>query len=391
MPPAPERSWRVLIVPEWHPWPEAPVEGSWIREQARAAGLYNDVAIVTTRPGEARARPRFSIGEDVEEGVRTVRVRYSSHVVPKVSFLLRIRALSLAMARLAEGGFEPDLIHARVFSAGYPAGFLARRAGVPLVISEHYTGFPRGALSAWDRLVARAAFRRAALVCPDSADLGRHLARLEPKARIRPMPNVVDTAVFSPGPARPPGERRRLVNVASLHDKKGHEHLLEALRRIREQRPGVELTIVGDGPLRSSLERMASDLGVADAVTFAGMRGREEVAALLREADVFVLSSLWENAPHAVIEAFASGLRVVATDVGGVSELMDPDAGALVPPADPEALAAATLAALDDPRTLDTEAVARRTRERYGAEAVGRRWTELYSELLADGREATTR
>src|ERR687897_659458 len=105
MPPAPERSWRVLIGPEWHPVPEAPVEGSWVRG------------------------------------------------------------------------------HARVFSAGFPAAFLARRAGVPLVISEHYTGFPRGTLSRWDRFVARAAFRRAALVCPDSADLGRHPARLEPRAR----------------------------------------------------------------------------------------------------------------------------------------------------------------------------------------------------------------
>lgn len=374
----------MLIVPEWHPWPEAPVEGSWIREQARAAALNNDVALITARPGERRLRPRFEVGERVEEGVRTVRVRYSDHPVPKASFLVRVRALSLGLARLRREGFEPDVIHARVFSAGFPASFLARRAGVPLVISEHYTGFPRGTLSRWDRLVARWAFGRAARVCPDSADLGRHLAPLARGTRIQPMPNVVDTAVFAPGPARAPGERRRLVNVASLHDKKGHEYLLEAVGKIRESRPDVELTIVGDGPRRAELERMAADLGVQESVRFAGMRNREEVAELLREADVFVLSSLWENAPHAVIEAFASGLRVVATDVGGVSELMDPEAGVLIPPADAQALATATLAALDDPRTLDVHAVAERARERYGAETVGRRWTEVYSEVITE-------
>jgi glycosyltransferase involved in cell wall biosynthesis len=387
----PSAPWKVLIVPEWHPWPEAPVEGSWIREQARAAGLLNEVVVLTTRPGPARAWPRFAIGERVEDGVRTVRVRYSAHPVPKLSFLVRLRAMSLGVARLEAEGFRPDLVHAHVFSAGLPASFLARRVGVPLVVSEHYTGFPRGTLSRWDRFVARIAFRRAALVCPASADLGRHLTRLAPRARIRPMPNVVDTDVFTPAGARPPAERNRLVNVASLHDKKGHEYLLEALERILRRRRDVHLTIVGHGPRRAELEHLAAELGVSPAVRFAGARRREEVAVLLREADVFVLPSLWENAPHAVIEAFAAGLRVVASDVGGVAELMDPEAGTVVPAGDSEALAAATLAALEDPRPLDPHEVSRRARERFGAQAVARLWTDVYDELLAGARTATTR
>ena len=61
-------SWKILITPEWHPWPEAPVEGSWGTEQARAAALSNEVAILTTRPGPSSLRPRFTL-QDTEEEV----------------------------------------------------------------------------------------------------------------------------------------------------------------------------------------------------------------------------------------------------------------------------------------------------------------------------------
>jgi len=108
------------------------------------------------------------------------------------------------------------------------------------------------------------------------------------------------------------------------------------------------------------------------------------VAELMREADLFVLSSLHENLPVVLIEAQASGLPAVATRVGGVPELVDDDAGVLVEAADPGALAEAIAHALEGREGFDADALAGRAAERFGFEAVVGRWSDLYDELRKD-------
>jgi L-malate glycosyltransferase len=382
------------MVPEWHPWPETPNEGSWGREQTAAVAALHDVATLTTRPGSRALRPRYELSDEIEDGVRTVRVRYSSSPLPKLTTLVRLRAMLLGARKLERSGFKPDIVHAKVFSAGFLALFLARRFHVPLVLSEHYTGFPRGTLSWWDRLIARITFTRADVVCPDSADLGAHLRALARTARIRPMPNVVDTAAFAPAAAEPRAEPRRLVNVASLDDKKGHEYLLEAFAKLVPEYRDLRLAIVGGGSRRTELEALAGRLGVRERTRFLGAQPKDAVAELLREADVFVLSSLWENAPHVVIEALATGTPVVATDVGGVSELVTDADGVLVSAGDPAALAAGIREVFAAYGRYVPHELARRARERFGHERVGRLWSDLYREVResrAHARDATRR
>ncbi len=364
---------RVLTVPEWHPWPEKPAQGSWVREQVRAISSVADVAILATRPSLEGLRPRYEMTDEVEGGLRTVRVRYTRG---------RISAMARGLRHLEASGFVPDVIHAHVFSAGFPSLFLARRLRVPLIVSEHSTAFPRGILSKWDRFTARLAFHRADLVCPASTDLGRYVKAVAPRARMQPMPNVVDTTTFAPrnGAARNGGPVR-LINVASLHEKKGHEFLLEAVASLAGQGTDVVLTIVGDGPRRGELEALAGELDLLDRVRFVGLQDKQEVARLLGEADLFVLSSRWENAPHAVIEALASGLPVVATDVGGVSELVEGTPSVLVRSADADALADAIAAGIRQRHAVDPQELAAHAHRSFGHEHVARRWLDLYESV----------
>jgi len=136
---------------------------------------------------------------------------------------------------------------------------------------------------------------------------------------------------------------------------------------------------MGDGELREELEAQARRLGLGEALRFHGEVSKERVAELMGEADLFVLPSLHENLPCVLIEAMASGLPSVATEVGGVPELIDAQAGVLVAPADPGALAEAIEAALD--RDFDSAEIARQARERYSYETVAREWTAVYEEL----------
>jgi glycosyltransferase involved in cell wall biosynthesis len=142
----------------------------------------------------------------------------------------------------------------------------------------------------------------------------------------------------------------RLITVARLSREKGTDDLLRATAILRRAGAQVTLTVVGDGPERASLKGLASELGLDGKVEFTGFlsQGHELVAALDR-ADVFVLASHSEGLPHSVVEAMARALPVVATDVGGMPELLGDDAGVVVPSADPAALAGALAELADDP------------------------------------------
>ncbi|HYI37228.1 MAG TPA: glycosyltransferase, partial [Thermoleophilaceae bacterium] len=244
-----------------------------------------------------------------------------------------------------------------------------------VAVTEHYTGFGRGLITGGERRLARFAFERADVVAPVSHELEGTLRELAPKANFVVVPNTVDTGAFEPPPERPEG--LRLLNVAALAEKKGHRFLLEAMTRL----PRATLQIVGDGELRSDLERQTRELGLTDRVSFLGEQPKHEVARLMREASLFVLPSLAENLPVVLIEAMASGLPSVATSVGGVPEMLGPEDGELVEPGDAGALAAGIRAAAG--RDFDPAAMAGRARERWSYAAVSGRWTEIYEDLLS--------
>jgi glycosyltransferase involved in cell wall biosynthesis len=193
------------------------------------------------------------------------------------------------------------------------------------------------------------------------------------------VPNVVDTDVFVPAAERRPSSVPRLVTVGSLIERKGHRHLIAALARLCERGCHLTLEIIGDGPLRQELKRFADELGVADAITFAGAQPKSVVAAAMRGADAFVLPSLWENLPCSVLEAMSAGLPVVATRVGGVPEVVDRRAGVLVNPGSPDALADGLHQLTTNVGQYDRQRLRERAVAEFGYDAIARRWANLYA------------
>ena len=208
-------------------------------------------------------------------------------------------------------------------------------AGVPVRIANRRELMPertRGHIVA-----QRAAYQFAHKVvanCRAAADRLRF--ERVPLGRIAVVPNGVDSSRFAGlRPARP---LRRIVVVANLQTRKGHDVLVDAAPEVLRRFPDTRFDFVGDGPERANLESRARAQGVAASITFVGHA--ENVAHHLHEADVFVLPSRTESLPNAVLEAMCAGLPIVASGVGGLVELIaDGQTGLLVPSGDPRALA----------------------------------------------------
>lgn len=176
---------------------------------------------------------------------------------------------------------------------------------------------------------------------------------------------------FLEAPIEPPGDDR-LVTVARLVPQKGLDVLVEALAEVRRRGAGLDLVVIGDGPMRPALARRIAELHLEEAVSLRGWLGVDEVAAEVELAKALVLPSFAEGLPIVLMEAMARGRPVVATRVGGIAELVEPGVnGWLVAPGSVEQLTAA----LDALASAGKEQTARMGRE--GAAAVAREHDRL--------------
>jgi len=217
-----------------------------------------------------------------------------------------------------------------------------------------------------------------------AADLRRELRVAA--SRISVLPNGVRAERAQPAAVR--GELgldpndRLLLSVGNLYPVKGHLHLVDALGVLGGRHGAVHLAIAGRGDLADSLQARAHELGLGARVHLLGLRS--DIPALLAAADAFVLPSLSEGLPLALLEAMFAGRPIVASEVGEVgAALGDGDAGLLVPAGDSKALAAALGEVLGDParaRELG-ERAARRAAAEYDVSQMVRRYAAVYDEV----------
>ncbi|WP_228975781.1 glycosyltransferase [Streptomyces sp. DH12] len=325
--------------------------------------------------------------------------------VPKDELLPYMPAFGRYVARALEAR-PPDVMHSHFWMSGVAAVLATRTLRVPLLHTYHALGTVKrrhqraSDTSPPERIAAECevglACDRIIATCRDEV---RELRRMHiPPERVSVVPCGVDPEQFSPtGPAAGRGPARfRLLQLGRLVPRKGAAVTVTALTRL----PDAELVIVGgppadrlDGdPEVRRLRDVARLAGVADRVLFTGAVSRDEVAPLLRSADVVVCPGDYEPFGIVPLEAMACGRPVVASAVGGqLDTVADPECGRLVPPRDPDALARAVAGFLADPalRAACGAAGRRRVLSRYDWARVGAATEAVYVQVRA-ARPAVT-
>ena len=237
---------------------------------------------------------------------------------------------------------RPDIVHANSSKAGAVGRVAALLAGVRhRVFTTHGWAFaaaegPEARIYALVERCLRPI--TSAVICVSERERRRGVdAHACTPARAVVIPNAVDVTRFGPHVGNGVGGPVELVSVGRLAPPKDFPTLIDAVAAL--PRGSVRLHVLGDGPQREELVERVARHGLEDWVAFEGTR--DDVAPDLARADVFVLASRSEGMPMSVLEAMAAGLPVVASDVGGICELVDDETGMTVPPADTTALAEA--------------------------------------------------
>jgi colanic acid/amylovoran biosynthesis glycosyltransferase len=202
------------------------------------------------------------------------------------------------------------------------------------------------------------------------------------------VPLGIDASQFSPRPARPVSVSANILCVGRLAPEKGQALLLEAVAILAAKGRPVRLRLVGDGPDRNWLEHRAAELGIASNVEFAGWVDQDQLIALYRETDLFVLPSLAEGIPMVLMEAMAMQIPCVAPCITGIPELIEHGVdGMLFPVADVEGIAKSISILLDSPELCAQ--IGRQGRVRVLRDYDMARNTERFAVVLADRLRAS--
>ena len=347
--------------------------------QLERARFENIVCCLAPLFGARSSTESHLLREFEAAGIKVVNLRAA-----KSTILLSMARLFWLLLRE-----KPDILHTYLFHPNVIGRVVGRLAGVPIVVSSVVS------VDAWKRrhhvVLERMTARLVDRILINAAAVGDRLVARDgvPRSRLRLIYNGVDVERFQKARAvlrreRGLGESVPIIGtVCRLHRAKGLDHLLRAFACVAPRGNAV-LVVVGDGPERPALEELAGDLRIAGRVHWLGVR--DDVPALLRDFDLFVVSSVWEGLPGTVFEAMAAGVPIVATRVGGIPEVLQHLVNAvLVEPGRERELIDAAWSLLEN-RRLAHRLANRATsdvREKFTFEQATRERLDWYGELLA--------
>jgi glycosyltransferase involved in cell wall biosynthesis len=392
----------ILFVTPWYPTGDRPYWGIFVREHAKAVAQYNNVAVLHTVGQSAGVAATYALTQEedteITQGMPTY-VLHHRQTPPRTDRLIRNWSLFRALQTIINREGRPDVIHAHVHRVALIAVLIGKLYKIPVVVSEQHSAFPLRTLTRFEVLEAKVALSRAGALLPVSKALQGAIARYGIQRNFEIVPNVVDTDLFTlePALADPQGAQGdatnkstsiKLLCVANMPDSevKGYRYLIHALAALRD-RADWQLDIIGDGPKQAVYEQMVCELGLAERVKFHGYQPKLAIVRAMQQAALFVLASVWDNMPCVLIEAMATGLPIVATNVGGIPEVVTPEVGLLAEPGDVDSLKAAITQMIDALDCYCPERLAALAQQ-YSTVVVGQQLDRIYRTQIGQAETA---
>ncbi|MFL5740751.1 MAG: glycosyltransferase [Flavisolibacter sp.] len=376
---------KILWLVSWYPNRNDPFDGDFIQRHAKAACIDHDVHVifVGSTPLEKEKEEEFRYSTGLTEQLIYFR--------EKKSWIGRItkqwtwgRLFQQAIEKYIQRNGLPHLIHVHVpWKAGLPALWAKRKFRMPFVVTEHW-GLYNEAVedNFWSRprheqMLLKKIFGQAAAFISESRFLAEGVKKVSGRNCDALIPNVVDTTLFNPKQEK--YSRFSFVHVSNMVPLKNVEGIIDAFQKFyRQGNEDAQLILIGNR--NDDHKAVASNLGLLNqAIFFRGEIPYADVAAEMQRCHCFILNSTMENSPCVIGEALCAGLPVIATEVGGVPELVDASNSILIPAGNPEALVTAMSGMRKRYSGFDLAGMAASAAERFGYSAVARQFGELYA------------
>ncbi len=382
----------IVFIPAWYPHKQDAMYGLFIQRHAEAiAALYN--VIIIYPQGYSDSETIIDLTE--EKNLTTIRIYYKKYTlqIPLISNFIRMASYFYYLNKaytIAETKYKtPDLSHVHILTrAGVFAIYLKLRFGIKYVITEHWSrylsnpGTYKGAIRKW--LTKKVVKNAEAVTSVSNYLIDAMRSHQLNNSNYSVINNVVDTALFYPSKEPAPAVKE-FINISCLEDKsKNISGLIKVIAQLSQQRKDFVCYIVGDGIDRQVLVKMATDLGIINKyVVFTGQLEGAVLADRLRKSLFLVSNSNYENMPVVISEAFACGLPVLATDVGGIHEHINATNGILIPKNNEHKLIEKLNYMLDNYSHFDKEVIRKYAVEMFSKEAVAAKFDVLYKNALA--------
>lgn len=360
----------------WYPHRYDPMFGLFVQRHAEAAAIYNDISVVYVHPDNQN-----EIVDETINNVRTIRVYFKQSKSKIINLLRFFKANNKALKRLP----KPDIIHVHILTRlGVIAWWHKITKGTPYIITEHWSRYlPGNDFNGFLRKrITKLVVKHASAITTVTEILAKAMqAHGLRNDRYIVAPNVVDFNKFKPIPHH--NDVPKIVHVSCFENKsKNITGLIDALSILETQNIDYQCVFVGDGMDFEMIKDYAKKLKKQENIRFTGVLEGQDYIEELASSDFLVLSSNYETQGVVLLEAFACGLPVVSTNVGGIPEIVNESNGILVPPHDTEKLADAMQNMILTYQNYTPNALRDNIIKEFSNKAVGELLDKIYASVL---------
>ncbi len=381
----------ILFLARWYPHQYDPMYGLFVERHARAAALYHDVSVIYIHPVDDSLKPFSEIHEETH--FLEVKHYYSKsglfgRIVSPFQYYRQFRKAYQTV--LSKRG-RPDLVHVNILTrVGVLARLLRIQYGILYVITEHwsrYLGRRDGYHGFLRKQITPNVVKNAGALTTVTDNLREAMENHGLTARRTvTVPNVVDVDFFRPKPDKIPHDKTIFMHLSCFEERsKNMSGILKAVKLLSERRTDFLLYMVGEGIDWHKAVQEAERLGLKDKfVYFTGLKQGADLLQLMQRADVMLLYSHYENLPVVILEAFACGIPVISSDVGGIAEHLSAERGMLIPPGDSRVLANTMEKMMMKLPEYNREAIRKYAINRFSMQVIGSQFDNLYRKVLQE-------
>jgi len=375
----------ILWLVSWYPSKKDRFLGDFIQRHARAAAIFHNIHVIYVT--DSNESPREEVNEATGLTEQVIYIPKKRGVVNRILKQWRWRSAYLnAVQQYINKKGKPDLVHVHVpWKAGIIALQLKKKYNLDYIVSEHWGIYNRSVgdnyftQPVYRRNFIRAIFFNARICLSVSQFLAESVISILGQKEFVIIPNVVDTTLFYHSSSK--SEPFTFIHVSNMVPLKNVEGILKAFSDLVKIDENVRLLLIGNKKREVEFQQQYAYL-INKNIFFIGEISYPEVASHMRRSHVLIMNSIMENAPCVISEALCCGLPVIATNVGGIPEMINETNGKLIPVNEEKSLSDAMKQMLINFNSYDQRSISKSATEKYSYSTISNAFNDVYNSLL---------